>query len=67
MTIEGGNYQGAVANGPIDLSILDYDNWEVCDETHEDDAEHYAELAEHYAESEAEVERLKADHTTTLL
>lgn len=60
VTISGGNYQGAVATGPVDLSILDYDNWEACDEGQEDEAKRYAEL-------ETEVERLKADPSTTLL
>lgn len=60
VTIQGGNYQGAIASGPIELSVLDYDNWEACDEGHEDEAKHYAEL-------EAEVERLKTDPTNILL
>jgi hypothetical protein len=60
VTIEGGNYQGAVATGPIDLSVLDIDNWEACDEAHNDEAEYYAKL-------ETEVERLQADPTATLL
>ena len=60
VAIQGGNYQGAIASGPIELSVLDYDNWEACGEGHEDEAKHYAEL-------EAELERLKTDPTVTLL
>lgn len=60
VTIEGGNYQGAAATGPIDLSVLDYDNWKACDEDHQDEAAYYANL-------EAEVENLKNDPNTTLI
>ena len=58
VAIQGGNYQGAIASGPIELSVLDYDNWEACDEGND---------AKHYAELEAEFERLKTDPTNILL
>jgi hypothetical protein len=57
--IRGGNYQGAVATGSVDLGILDYDNWQACDEGYEDEAENYASL-------EADVERLKSDPNAVL-
>lgn len=60
VTIQGGNYQGATATGPIDLSILDYDNWAACDKDHADEAQYYAEL-------EKEIERLKTDPSATLI
>jgi len=60
VTIDGGNYQGAAATGPVIVEILDYDNWKACDEGHQDEAQYYANL-------EAEVERLQADPTATLL
>lgn len=60
LTIEGGNYQGAAATGPVVVEVLDYDNWRACDEAHQDEAKYYADL-------EAEVERLQADPTATLL
>jgi hypothetical protein len=60
VTIEGGNYQGAAATGPVVLEILDYDNWKACDEAHQDEAKYYADL-------EAELERLIVDPTATLL
>jgi len=59
VTIQGGNYQGAAATGPVVVEILDYDNWKACDEAHQDEAQYYADL-------EAEVERLQADPTATL-
>jgi hypothetical protein len=58
--IQGGNFQGAAATGPVVVEVLDYDNWEACDEAHQDEAKYYAEL-------EAEVERLNSDSTSTLL
>src|SRR5688572_23524108 len=60
ITIDGGNYQGAAATGPVVLNVLDYDNWRACDEEHEDEAKYYAEL-------EAEVEGLKTDPTAVFL
>ena len=60
VTIQGGNYQGEAATGPVEVEVLDYDNWKACDEAHQDDAQYYADL-------EAEVERLRADPTATLL
>jgi hypothetical protein len=60
VTIQGGNYQGAAATGPIDLGVLDYDNWEACGDDHQDEAEYYADL-------EAEVEKLKNDSGATLI
>jgi hypothetical protein len=60
VTIEGGNYQGAAATGPVVIDVLDFDNWKACDAAHQDEAKYYADL-------EAEVERLQADPTATLL
>ncbi len=60
VTIDGGNYQGAAATGPIEMSVLDYDNWRVCDSEHHDEAEYYAQL-------EAEVEQMKNDPTAALV
>jgi hypothetical protein len=60
VTIEGGNYQGAAATGPVVIEVLDYDNWRACDTGHEDEAEYYAKL-------ETEVERLKDDPSAELL
>ena len=60
VTIDGGNYQGAAATGPVELEVLDYDNWLASDEGHEGEAEYYAKL-------ETEVERLKDDPTAVLL
>lgn len=60
VTINGGNYQGAAATGPIDLSVLDYDNWKACDDDHQEEAAYYADL-------EAEVEKLKNDPNATLI
>jgi hypothetical protein len=60
VTIEGGNYQGAAATGPVVVEVLDYDNWKACDEAHRDEAQYFADL-------EAEVKRLQADPTATLL
>lgn len=60
VTIDGGNYQGAAATGPIEIEVLDYDNWRACDEGHENEAEYYAKL-------ETEVEQLKDDPSSVLL
>jgi hypothetical protein len=60
ITIQGGNYQGAAATGPIDLGVLDYDNWKACGDDDQDEAEYYADL-------EAEVEKLKNDSGATLI
>ena len=60
VTIDGGNYRGAVATGPVEIEVLDYDNWRACDEGHKEEAEYYAKL-------ETEVERLKDDPSSVLL
>lgn len=60
VTISGGSYQGAVCTANIDLDILDYDNWQACDdEAHSDEMEHYAAL-------DGEIESLKTDPNAIL-
>jgi len=60
VTISGGSYQGAACTANIDLDILDYDNWQGCDdEAHSDEMKHYAAL-------EREIESLKTDPNAIL-
>jgi hypothetical protein len=60
VTISGGSYQSAACTANIDLDILDYDNWQGCDdEAHSDEMEHFAAL-------EREIESLKTDPSAVL-
>lgn len=60
VTVSGGSYRGAACTANIDLDILDYDNWQGCDdEAHSDEMEHYAAL-------ERETESLKTNPSAVL-
>ncbi len=60
VTISGGSYQSAACTANVDLDILDYDNWQGCeDEAHSDEMEHFAAL-------EREIESLKTDPSAVL-